>query len=242
MDTSLDQLQADIAARLRSDEELAGIAVVTERSGDPEAEADMALGVVSGAQGARGVCLVVLQLVGRPETVELPNPVLQLTVGVRVLEVPLVNQTGKSALTIARRVLRVLHHYSPAGVCSTLVADGAAIQGVADPVAPVAYDVTLATTEADGWLAPKVATPRIFPEDAYVPAEQTVTVSVGCDTPDAEILVTTDGSPPYRGNPSAFRYAAPFDADGETLVRAAASKSGWITSDVAAAWFTDPNS
>lgn len=238
MDTVVQDIQADLAARLRADEVLAGIPIVTERAGDPLAEAEVALGLVSGAEPRAGICIVVLQLAARPDNIEVPNPLLQLQPRIRVLEAPLLNTTGTTALAIARRVLRVLHHYEPGGIGTCLIADSPAIIPAEDPIAPLAYDVALLCYEASPGTWTKVATPTIWPEDGAATAAAPIQVSIACDTAGAVILFTTDGTPPYRGNPSSAVYLAPFAVDGETLVRASAWLTGSIASDTVAVQYT----
>jgi hypothetical protein len=237
MEDLIDQIREDIAARLRADEIISGISVVTERSGDPNGEVDAALGLVEGSPGSRGLCLVVLQMTARPETEEIPNPVLILQPVVRVMEHPVVNDSDVTAVTLARRVLRVLHHYQPAGLASCLVADSPALVGVKDDFAPLAYDVSFRCMEDDVSPVEKVATPRIWPDEGTATSSSPIAVSIACDTPEAEILYTVDGSPPYRGNAAAQPYSAPITIDGACLVRAAAWKTGCITSDTAATRF-----
>lgn len=239
-DRLIADLQADLAARIRADEVLGGFHVVTERSGDPAAEVGRALGIVSGSAHRRGIALVILQIAGQPETIEVPDPPLVLQPRIRVLEAPLLNQTGTTALELARRVLRVLHHYQPAGLASCLVADSPAIIPVDDPIAPLAYDVGLRCHEADHEPVEKCQTPTVWPDEGIASTTAPLTVSLACDTNGAEIRFTLDGSPPYRGNPAASVYSAPFTVDGETLVRAAAWKTGLIASDTTSVLYTAP--
>lgn len=237
MDDLIDQLRDDLTARLRADEILAGIEVVTERSGDPLQDVAVSLGLVAGSPGRRGLCIVVLQLSARPETVEIPNPVLILQPIIRVMENPVLNETGMTALSVARRVLRILHHYQPAGLASCLVADSPAIQAAEDPVAPLAYDAAFRCMEGDSELVSKVPCPVIWPEEGVPTSDAPISVTIECEDPAATIIYTTDSSPPYRGNGAATEYAATFLVDGPCLVRAAAWRTGYITSDTASARF-----
>lgn len=239
MDDLIDQLRDDLAARLRADEILAGIEVVTERSGDPLEQAAVSLGLMAGSPGRRGLCLVVLQMSARPETVEIPNPVLILQPIIRVLENPVLNETGMTSLTVARRVLQVLHHYQPAGLASCLVADSPAIIAAEDALAPLAYDTAFRCMEGDSEAVQRVPAPAIWPEEGVPTSDAPISVTIGCEDPSATILYTADGTPPYRGNGSAIQYAGPFNVDGPCLIRAAAWRTGYITSDTVAARF-DP--
>lgn len=240
-DRLIEDLQADIAARIRADEVLGQFPVITERAGDPVAEVAQALGVVSGAEHRRGLALVILQITGRPESIEIPDPPLILQPRIRVVEAPILNSTGTTALSLARRVLRILHHYQPAGLASCLVADSPAIIPTEDPIAPLAYDVGLRCMEGDpeAWL--KCCPPTIWPDEGVASTTDPVTVSLACDTEGAEIRYTTDGSPPYRGNPAASVYTAPFTVDGETTVRASAWLTGLIASDTVSVRYSEPS-
>lgn len=241
MDNLIDQLRDDLTARLRADEILAGIEVVTERSGDPLEEVGVSLGLVAGSPGKRGLCIIVMQMSARPETVEIPNPVLILQPIIRVLENPQLNETGMTALTVARRVLRILHHYQPAGLASCLVADSPAIQAAEDPIAPLAYDAAFRCMEGDSELVCKVPCPVIWPEDGVPTSDAPISVTIECEDPAATILYTVDGSAPYLRNAAAIQYAQPFTVDGPGLVRAAAWRTGYITSDTASARFDSAN-
>lgn len=241
MDTILTDLQEDIAARLRDDAVLHGIEVVTERTGDIAATVARAIGLVSGHPERAGLCIVVLQMTATPESVEVPFPVMELEPVVRVLESPAINGSGMTALGVARRIARVLHHWSPGGLTSCLTAESPAIVGVEDPIAPVAYDVQFRCIEATSGAWPKVAAPVIWPEEALVSDASPVHVTIACDTEDAMIWYTTDGTPPAPGNRAAAVYAAPLPIASATRVRAAAYRDDWIASDTAEAVFETPN-
>lgn len=230
-DTIIDDLRDDLAARLASDEALADLPIVTERSGDILGEVAMALGIAEGRPGRRGICLVILQISARPETPEVPNPPLILQPVVRVLEHPILNDTGTTALAVARRIMRVLHHYAPDGLTSCLVADSPSITGVVDEIAPLAYDVAFRCMDDDRSEVGKVAIPTIWPESGEASAEAPLVVSLACDTEGAEIRYTLDGSPPYRSNPAANAYDSTITLNSPCTLRVAAWKSGLLTSD-----------
>lgn len=230
-DTLIDDLRDDLAARLASDEVLADLPIVTERAGDILAEVALALGIAEGRPGRRGICLVLLQISARPETPEVPNPPLILQPVVRVLEVPILNDTGTTALAVSRRVMRVLHHYAPDGLTSCLVADSPAIIGVADDIAPLAYDVSFRCMDDDRSDIGKVSLPTIWPDSGVASADAPLVISLACDTEGAEIRYTLDGSPPYRKNPASNVYDGTVTIQSPCTLRVAAWKSGLLTSD-----------
>lgn len=238
MDDILARLQQDIAERLRSDDELAGIAVVTERAGDITSEVQMALGLIGGTPDRKGIGLLVMQMEASPYSPELPYPQLMMQPTVRVIEEPAINNSGKTALQAARRVLRILHHWVPGGLCSNLVAESPAIIGVADPSISVVYDVQFRCLEADPQTFEKVPTPSVWPEDGTATEAKPIPVNISCDSGEAAVFYTTDGSPPSPTNKTAILYAGPFDVTEPCRVRAAAFVDGQIASDTAESLFT----
>lgn len=233
-DTLITDFQEDIAARLRADEVLGAVNIITERTGDIANEISRRLGLVRGVAGAKGVCLVVLQIQGRASSANYPVPMLELDPVVRVLEHPGVNKEGPSALTLARRVSRVLWHYTAHGKTSPLVPSNPLILGVDDAIAPVAYDVQFTCHEAEYVEEAQVVLPSITPLTG--PAPETVTIT--CDTEGSEIWYTLDGSHPWPGNPSAVLYTAPFTVTQAVQVRAGAYLAGAVASSTASALFT----
>lgn len=83
-----------------------------------------------------------------------------------------------------------------------------------------------------------VETPVISPEAGNVAAGTLVTIT--CDTPDATIYYTLDGSVPTENSEE---YTAPFALDADATVKAIAVKEGMANSSVAVAEYTvvDPN-
>lgn len=229
-DRILTDIQADLAGRLLADQVLGRLVIVTERTADILAEVQRALGLAASKMGSRGLCLVVLQATANPDSQEVQGPLLELRLGVRVLENPVLNRTGLDALTVCRRILRILHHYHPVGLTSLLLADTPAIQPVADPIAPLAYDVGFTTREGQFTIAAKVAAPAISATAATVPSVVTLT----CATAGAGIWYTLDGTHPHRGNSQAVEYSEPFTVTVAARVRAAGHLTDHIASDVQA--------
>lgn len=225
-DSWLYDIQTELAARLRGDELLATLEIVTEATADPTAAVARAIGL-DGAGSAKGVCLVVLQPVGTPESVDLPYPVLRARLAVRVLEEPQLNQTGQRALYWARRVSRVLWHYVPTRLASPLVPEAPNIVPAEDEFAPVAYDILFECREAYATAA-KCSMPTIAETGSALP----YTITLASATSGAAIYYTTDGTYPRNGNGTL--YSVPFVVSTACELRAVATKTGLIASDCAA--------
>lgn len=240
-DRSLAVLQEDIAGRLAADEVLADIKVLTERKGDLSSEIDSALAVVDGKFGKCGACIIVTPCSGMIEFPNLPDPEIQAEITIRILEDPTFNMgdagTGKDALTLARRVSRVLHHYQPAGIAGIVVADSPHIVPVFDTKAPVCYEVNFSAVEGPLQRVPKVTAPTIFPDRGQPTAELPITVSLACDTPAASIYYTLDGSHPAPFNDQARLVTGTVLIRRSGVIRACAFRSGYIASDCRAAVF-----
>lgn len=232
-DTLLEDIQADIAARLAADSVLGGINIVTERQGNVLSEVNRALGLVKASAGNRGLCLVVMQVTGNPETLELPGPLLNLSLAIRVMERPAANNTGVTALTVVRRILRVLHHYTPSGLTSCLLAGTPAIDPVAEPLADVAYDVLFTCRESEYEKDSRAARPDI----AYTGTDYPFTVTLSCITADSVIWYTLDGSHPSPRGSTSVQYDAPFTVNAPCHLRASAYAPDLIASDTASARF-----
>lgn len=238
-DTILTDFQADLTHRLAADEFFQDIPVLDERKGDLVPTIEQALGTLTAVGGKMGLCVVVLSPVGTDEMPDLPNGPLELSIAILVLENVLVNNTaglgtGKAALTVARRVHRVLKHYTPHGLVGVLIPMKPSLVPVDSELAPVAYEVRFKATEARSIGLVKVSTPTISPTNGADP--QTVTLS--CATAGASIYYTVDGSHPRVGNAAATLYAGPFQVLDAMTVRAAAFKAGCVGSDVNMAVFS----
>ncbi len=234
-DSLLIDLVRDIAERLRSDEVLRTVTVITERTGDVLAEIEKATGLVaSSGAGVTGLCIIVLQPTAEPETLEAPGPLLTLSISVRILEQPTLNSSELDALTVARRVVRVLHHYDPRGITSLLLAGKPAITGVVDPLAPLAYETQFTAREAVVTYGAMTSLPVISLSQAAAPASLTVT----CATPGCSIFYTLDGSYPRPGGESSGLYEGPVNLTSACRVRAVAYTPGLIASSAAFADLT----
>lgn len=234
-ENTLVDIQADLVARLNSDAYFADVSVIDERISDIDSEINKALGVISAKAGKRGACVVVLSPIATDQYPDnsFQGP-LNVELAFRVLEHPTINDnatfgTRKEALSIARRVVRVMKHFVPGGYGQPLLPGNPVIRPASDEFAPVAYDVVFVTQEAVRQNEAKVSTPRIVA--AYAP----FSVSISTPTSDATIYYTLDGSYPWSGNSAAVLYSAAFVPEGaDVLIRAAAFKGFYIPSDVAA--------
>lgn len=240
-DRSLAALQEDIAGRLAADEVLADIRVLTERKGDLSSDIDSALAVVDGKFGRCGACIIVTPCSGLIEFPNLPDPEIQAEITIRILEDPTFNMgdsgTGKDALTLARRVSRVLHHYQPSGIASIVVADSPHIVPVFDVKAPVCYEVNFSAVEGPLQRVPKVTAPTVFPEGGEPTEAAPITVSIACETPGASIYYTLDGSHPAPLNDQARLVTGTVVLRRAGVLRACAFAAGHIASDCRATVF-----
>lgn len=239
-------LQEDLVGRIQSDTELAGIAVLSERTADLEHEIAIGLGIDTGSNGKAGAMIVVQQPVAGDEMPNVMFGALNLDFSILVLEEPRINQdpvmgTGKAALEIARRVARIIKHYRP-GMLGRIFRSGSPFIAPAQAMvqdaggnwhAPVAYAVNVSTAEADDVAYTKVSPVSISAAGSVVPQTVTLTTTaVG-----AEIYYTTDGSYPSAANGTL--YSAPVSVTGACTLRAAAYLDGSIPSDVSGATYTE---
>lgn len=228
-DTLLDQLQADVAERLRGDDVLGQFTVVTERTNDPVAEVSRKLGLVQSDE-SKGLCLVVFQLTALPESNEVHGPLLTFRIIVRVLENPILNGSGITALAAARRAGLVLHHYSAGGLGSLLLAESPFISPVEDPLAPLAYDLAFSTHEAETSVPDRVARPSFTPDADAFPKD----IQISCATSGVTIWYTIDGTYPRPGGATSQELTGSFATiAGPCRLRAVATKEDLIPSDAA---------
>jgi hypothetical protein len=98
-----------------------------------------------------------------------------------VLEEPVLNDGASGhqirALTIARRIVRVLKLYRADGLCTSLVPSKKAIMGAAIEGVSLSYAVVFHCTEIGQGVNQKVVTPTLAPNGGVAP--QTVTITCG---------------------------------------------------------------
>ena len=232
-ETTLPDLQAELLARAKADEYLGAVCIVDERVGDITKSINEALGLVTAVSGKLGACIILQQPIASNAYNEIPGGLLQLDINFLVLEDVTLNSdatagTLKTALALARRLVRVFQHFSPVGVGQPLVTKTPCITPTEPPQGDLAYNVGFTTIEADSDAFLKVAPPVISPNTGAAP--QTVTIT--CATSGAAIWYTLDGSAPWSGNPTALLYTAPVNVLAAGKLRAAAFKNGSIGSDI----------
>jgi predicted Zn finger-like uncharacterized protein len=89
------------------------------------------------------------------------------------------------------------------------------------------------TLEAEYKIVQAVSGPVISPAAGRFKDGQTV--SIKCDTPEAEIYYTLDGDEPTEKK---LKYGKPFDVNESSIVKARAFRKGWTPSEIATAEFT----
>lgn len=223
---------ADIAARLAADAYFIDITVITDRKGDINTEVQKAIGPVASKGGKSGVCVIVTQPVGTVSEPSIPASMLDLDISVRVLENVVINTgsggTGKSAASIARAIVAILHLYNSPGICGLIHPSKPTIIPVASPV--LTYDVQFIAQEKpmdSSWQNFKC----MPVSDSLSSENLPTTVTLTCPTPGATIRYTLDGSYPASANAAAHVYAAPFQITTAAALRLVATKSGLIDSD-----------
>ncbi len=229
MDT-LRQLQEDIAAKLAAETEFQYVPVSVFRPRD-SAEAlliqsaiDKALAGLITQNGKAGLAVVVYMPEAETLQPNAPGPQLELVATLRVVENPLVNMGANGTQTTAEQcalnILSSLHHWQRGQ--ATLMADKKAIRPVDTP-GKIALDVV-------------VRQPSGLPMRARVPApkfdESGPDVSLSCTMEGAAMWYTMDGTPPAPGNASATLYVGAFDPLPLVTLRAAAFKSGFLSSAI----------
>jgi hypothetical protein len=235
---TLTLLRDDLAARLNADEWFVDINVLTERKADILAAIEKSLGPMKTKGGKSGTCVIVMSPVATDEYPDAPAAYLHPQISFRILENPLINNSGvgtkKEALSTAKRVVMLMKHFSSAGVCTGLIPAKPTILPVADPVAPVAYEVSFRTADNDKDVVEKVGPVAISPDGGVAPQ----TVTLACPTGGAAIYFTRDGSFPWVGNSEAALYTAPFSVNSPATVRAGAFLAGAIASNVSSSKFS----
>lgn len=234
-ETRILDLQADIVARLASDEYFVDIPVLTERKGSIEADIAEALGVITGKAGKVGVCVVVIISSAEylyPNVLDGPL-VIKFTVAVlENVEANMATSTGtlKAAFTVATRVLNVLQQYQGPGKCDMVMPERNTIKVIPNEDGLVAYGVDFMTNEDARTATTKVAQPIPSISGSTLPK----TVTLTCAAPAAAaIYYTLDSSYPSAINTAhATLYTVPFSVTTACWLRAGASKTGYIDSDI----------
>lgn len=228
----LPNLQSDLTARLAADSYFADVPVLSEKQKDVASEIERAIGAVKGRNGRLGAAAVVLSPVASDEFPDAPGEILAVEIGVLILENVTQNQgslgTGKPALSLAQRAVRVLKHFVSNGLAQPLQCLKPTLVPRSNFAPLLAYEVRFGTLQADSDSEAKVATPGV----AAAAAGAAYTITLSCATSAAAKYYTLDGSYPWPGNPAASLYAAPFTAAAGATVRAAAFAAGLLASNL----------
>jgi hypothetical protein len=173
-DSFLDDMQQELVALLKSDEDLGTLPILDERLGDIAKEVEKALGLVTDVDGKLGACVIVQSPSAEDAMPAAPGGSLETDWTFLVLEEPTLNDgpTGhqKRALRIARRIVRVVKLYAAQGLCTSLIPRKPTIVPFGNPMASIAYRVSFHCTEQGQGKLLKVAQPTLAPASGAAPA------------------------------------------------------------------------
>jgi hypothetical protein len=238
---TLTDTQVECFQRILSDAFFQNIASFRQDKGVLSSEVQIALSTLTKTNSKIGAAVVVQSPLATIELQNVPGSPVKIRISFRVLEDPLFNGgasgTGKAALEIARHLVALFHLYASAGLFTAMIGEEPTIVPVEDPIAPVAYEVRFATTEARPSPLRKVAMQRIeAPDGTASPATATFTVNPS----SAVVWYTIDGSLPYEGNAAAEQWdgVTPVAIASACSLRAVAFKDGYIPSDCGRLDFT----
>jgi hypothetical protein len=191
----MENIQDDVFGRINADAPLANVVVLEERKGIYTNDILQVLGTQTNRGGLKGACVVVEMpyfTVSKPDAT---GPRLDMEMGVRCLEKPLVNRapggSGVKAEPLTIRVLQLLHHFLVTDKPITLVAKS--IAGIQYESGEREYALKFGCMLQLEALV-KLASPTIIANGLNV----TVTGPAG-----ASIYYTIDGSYPAPGNAAA---------------------------------------
>ncbi len=208
------QLQLDVAARVAAHPYFADVVVLANEKGILAEDLENTLKVFTAKGGKTGAAVVVDRPLRQVPKPNVPGPEMTLIVPVTVVEMPLLNRaasgTGKTSEAIVSECMALLHGWRAGGHVSELYC-------AEDAVTPtVGTDKTIATEvqfRARMRFAPgsRVATPVISGDAGAV--------QIGCNTPDASIYYTLDGTWPHAGNAAATLFGITLlTEDGQIIV------------------------
>ena len=141
--------------------------------------------------------------------------------------VPFKSTNGAGAFATAFTIPKDLPQSVVDQLTALLAQQGLALDGSILLGAPVGLRITGMLTEAN------VAAPRIIPNGGRFP--QSVTVSIECDSPGADVRYTTDGTPPTTGSAA---YTGPFALTESGTIKARAFLANCNDSPITQATFT----
>jgi len=226
-ETLLIDMQTDLTARLNSDAYFSDINIVQEDKEDIVSVIDQQLATLTAKAGKLGAAVITLSPTANDNDNNIPFGRLSLDLDFLVLENVTINTdastgTNKKALSIARRVHRIMKFYSAGGLTGLMKPRANVIAPIRELLPLVAYEVRFSAEEADQQTDLKVNTPQITSDSGTV----TITTTTG----GAEILYTTDDTHPWDENGTV--YSAPFAAVAGTIIKATAKLATYIDSDM----------
>jgi len=214
--TTLTDIQEDMVDRVRSDPFLGDVYCTHEDIADFEQEIQQSLALAGGDNRKPGAAIVWL---GPSADDTMPNASfgpMDIHLRALVMEIPAINRapggTGLKALAIARRLVDLCKFYPPLNLGKFLRPGKPCITRATVDIAPIAYEVSFQSLEADTNLMVRVVTPSIVFGSG--------TCTLACATPLASMFFTLDES--YPSQQTGQAYSAPFTCGSGTVVRAAA--------------------
>ena len=238
MSSHLEQFQLDCAARLSSESyfEDVSVFVIRPRSSAEalllQTKLDQALSGQALTGGKCGVtCTVQMPSAEVPEP-NLPGPVFDAALVVRVIENPVINMgptgTGKSAEDAALAVIGALHQFALENLAVTASKNALEPQAGELLSGKVVYDCHF--TRRFGLPQQAKVAPVSITESGALPA---VVVTLECATAGAAIYYTLDGS--YPTPAAGTLYGEPFTVTTACKLRATAFLEGLSGSNLTAA-------
>jgi hypothetical protein len=246
------QLQSDVYGRIASASYFQDVPVILNEKGLIPVDVENAIKVFITKQNKSGAAVVVDRPSRIVNTPEPSGPQFQVAIPVVVVEFPLTNRTpsgtNKSIESLTSEIMHLVHGWRPSPSVGQIWCGEDAVSPVVGTDRMIASQVLFRSHMR--FASPsRVALPVI----TQIGTE----LSITCNTPDASIYYTTDGSFPWVGNPNASLFgitflitqtgqiivtqngdplivATPVQVSAGTYVRAAAYHQSKQGSDVAA--------
>lgn len=230
-------LPGELAARLESDEYFPDIAVVVADNGNVRAEYDRKTAALTAKSGKRGLAVIVLPIEADDDMPNLALGSMRLRPSFQVVELRGINNTGKTAASVARRIRDVIKPLQLQGLTSDFVPESPCIQSLNLTAelgeTAVGKQVNFACYEADGEELTVCGTPAFAAVAGATPKFSLTSATAGAD-----IWYSTDDSFPASGRAGSVQYLAPVEITDTVTIRAAAYKTGCIPSQVNRATLT----
>lgn len=208
------RLQADVWGRLSAHPFFAAVAVLNNERGIIGDDVEAALKLFAKKNGKSGAALVVDRPLRDVRNADAPGPDMEITIPVTVAEMPLINRaaggTGRLTEELVTEVMSLLHGWQPGSHTGQCYCGP-------DAVTPTVGNDRVIVTEIRMRTRMRLATPgRVA---TPVISGDVGNVQIGCNTPDAHIYYTIDGSWPWAGNPEAKLFGITLmTEDGQIIV------------------------